>query len=199
MQVAKEIPQAHPPGCPEEQTSGKAKLRRMDEEFRELVPPLTAEERRTLEENLLRDGCLDPLIVWDCATQGCFNLKKRPKIELFTDCLPGRIAFTDIDAVTEIQGNLLLVEWKERQHLATGQRILFERLTRFCPAAVLIVEGDAERMHVESIRLVWCGVIGPPEPMDLDALRREIQAWSLWAARNAALQREPEHEPGTMG
>ena len=36
----------------------------IDEEFRSLIPPLTAEERATLEENLLRDGCLEPLIVW---------------------------------------------------------------------------------------------------------------------------------------
>ena len=36
----------------------------VDEEFRRLVPPLTEEERLGLEDNLLRDGCLDPLVVW---------------------------------------------------------------------------------------------------------------------------------------
>jgi hypothetical protein len=36
----------------------------IDSEFRRLIPPLTAEERRQLEENLLRDGCHDPLAVW---------------------------------------------------------------------------------------------------------------------------------------
>ena len=36
----------------------------VDEEFRRLIPPLTEEERLGLEENLLRDGCLDPLVVW---------------------------------------------------------------------------------------------------------------------------------------
>jgi len=36
----------------------------VDEAFQSLVPPLTEEERLGLEENLLRDGCLDPLIVW---------------------------------------------------------------------------------------------------------------------------------------
>ncbi len=36
----------------------------VDEEFHGLIPPLTDEERRGLEENLLTDGCLDPLIVW---------------------------------------------------------------------------------------------------------------------------------------
>ena len=29
---------------------------------------------------------------WDCERQGCFNLKRRPKIEVFADCFPGRIS-----------------------------------------------------------------------------------------------------------
>src|SRR5687768_14452452 len=33
-------------------------------DLRSLIPPLTPEERAQLEANLLRDGCLDPLIVW---------------------------------------------------------------------------------------------------------------------------------------
>ena len=36
----------------------------VDEEFRSLIPPLTDEARTGLEKGLLRDGCLDPLIVW---------------------------------------------------------------------------------------------------------------------------------------
>jgi len=36
----------------------------VDEEFRGLVPPLTEKERLGLEDNLLRDGCIDPLIIW---------------------------------------------------------------------------------------------------------------------------------------
>ena len=36
----------------------------VDEEFRSLIPPPTDEQRADLEENLLRDGCLSPLIVW---------------------------------------------------------------------------------------------------------------------------------------
>ena len=37
---------------------------RIDEEFRSLIPPLTDGEHTGLEENLLRDGCLEPLILW---------------------------------------------------------------------------------------------------------------------------------------
>ncbi len=36
----------------------------IEEEFRDLIPPLTAEEREGLEADILRDGCLTPLLVW---------------------------------------------------------------------------------------------------------------------------------------
>lgn len=126
---------------------------------------------------------------WDCQRQGCFNIRKRPKIEIFADCLPGRIAFGDVDGIVEINGNLLLLEWKDHQAISTGQRILFERLTRLCPATVLIVEGDAEFMTIDSIRVAWDGRIGPPQPADLDGLREMIRAWADWALSNPATRR----------
>ena len=36
----------------------------IDREFRDLIPRLSDEERAQLEENLVRDGCLSPLIIW---------------------------------------------------------------------------------------------------------------------------------------
>ncbi|HYW80505.1 MAG TPA: hypothetical protein VE890_13060 [Thermoguttaceae bacterium] len=131
---------------------------------------------------------------WDCQRQGCFNAKKRPKIEQFADCLPGRIAFTDVDGLVEINGNLLLIEWKDHQSVSTGQRILFERLTRFSPAVVLIVEGDAETMAVESIAIAYDGRIDPPAQADLDGLRKLIREWAQWALGNSVVRRLPSPE-----
>jgi len=37
---------------------------RIDPEFKGLIPPLTNEEYRQLEENILADGCRDPLVTW---------------------------------------------------------------------------------------------------------------------------------------
>jgi hypothetical protein len=37
----------------------------IDPEFKALIPPLAADELRQLEENILRDGCRDPLVVWN--------------------------------------------------------------------------------------------------------------------------------------
>ena len=36
----------------------------LDEEFRTLLPPLTAEDFGKLADSILKDGCRDPLIVW---------------------------------------------------------------------------------------------------------------------------------------
>lgn len=36
----------------------------IDNEFRDFLPPLTDNEYKQLEENLLRDGILNPLVVW---------------------------------------------------------------------------------------------------------------------------------------
>lgn len=37
---------------------------RMDPEFEKLIPPMTPAERAGLEENLISDGCREPLVVW---------------------------------------------------------------------------------------------------------------------------------------
>ena len=129
---------------------------------------------------------------WDCETQGCFNLHKRPKIELFADCLPGRIAFTDVDGITEINGNLLVLEWKDHRRIPTGQRLLYTRWTANGPVTVLVVVGDARCMTVEEVACVYDGVIGPWCEMDVAGLRDEIREWAEWAVAHPA--RAPRSE-----
>ena len=36
----------------------------IDENFKQLIPPLTPNEYMQLEENILKDGCREPLCVW---------------------------------------------------------------------------------------------------------------------------------------
>ena len=38
---------------------------KIDEDFKNLIPPLSPDERNQLEENLLQDGCREPLCVWN--------------------------------------------------------------------------------------------------------------------------------------
>ena len=45
--------------------AAKANKLTIDDEFKQLIPPLTADEYNRLEESILREGCRDPLIIWD--------------------------------------------------------------------------------------------------------------------------------------
>lgn len=38
---------------------------RIDPEFKALIPPLSSEEKELLEKNLIAEGCIDPLILWN--------------------------------------------------------------------------------------------------------------------------------------
>ena len=88
---------------------------------------------------------------WDCAKQGCFNVKKRPKIEQLAECLPRRCKFGDVDGLAEVNGFGLLLEWKTSAiELPTGQRIAYEKLTRNGVLAVLVVAGNAETMEAHA-------------------------------------------------
>jgi hypothetical protein len=135
---------------------------------------------------------------WDCAKRGCFNLKRRPKIELFADCFPGRMSFGDVDGIVEVAGNALLLEWKsEERDLPAGQRILFERLTRNSPVSVLIVVGDAETMVIEAVAFFFEGTRSPPEgfhPADLEAVKDHLSTWSTYALTYPAMNRRQAAE-----
>lgn len=93
----------------------------------------------------------------DCGSQGCFNLTRRPKIELFADCFPGKIAMADIDGIVEINGRFLFLEWKTPDaQLSTGGRITVANLSKIPGSIVLVVWGDAQTMVVENAE-IWLG------------------------------------------
>ena len=46
-------------------TEKKVWALKVDDELRGLIPPLSAEERKMLEESIVRDGCDTPLTVWE--------------------------------------------------------------------------------------------------------------------------------------
>ena len=38
---------------------------KIDAEFQSLIPPLTYEEKKMLEESILSEGCRDAIVVWN--------------------------------------------------------------------------------------------------------------------------------------
>lgn len=125
---------------------------------------------------------------WDCDKRGCFNVKKRPKIELFAECFPGNIMMSDIDGETEINGKWLRIEWKEDgAPLTNGQRINYRKLTQQTETVVYIVHGDAETMEITNFDCFYNGKLeeglydpGKQETC-LEQLKAEFVRWAEWA------------------
>jgi len=122
---------------------------------------------------------------WDCEKRGCFNKLKRPKIEMFADCFPGRINFGDVDAIVEINGKGLMLEWKEgRQELKTGQRLMYERLTKTKLLTILVVSGNAENMNVDGLMVWFAGKTDGWKLYDFNSLKQRIKNWVKWARKD---------------
>ena len=124
---------------------------------------------------------------WDCAKQGCFNVKKRPKIEQLAECLPRRCKFGDVDGLAEVNGFGLLLEWKTSAiELPTGQRIAYEKLTRNGVLAVLVVAGNAETMEAHASGRYFRGRWSGWTEGDLDDVKTAIRKWVKWAETSHA-------------
>lgn len=86
---------------------------------------------------------------WNCERRGCFNKKRRPKIEVFAECFPRKINFGDVDGLVEVNGKFCLLEWKgDGGVIGLGQHRSYVSFTRNDGNIVLVVHGDAETMEV---------------------------------------------------
>ena len=128
---------------------------------------------------------------WDCERRGCFNVKKRPKIEQFAECLPGAIAMGDVDGIVEIKGRVLLLEWKEALPVSTGQRILYERMTANLAVHVLVVIGDPETMATSMYAIFNAGRMTKWRSGTLDDVKGVIRRWAAFADQQPRGARTP--------
>jgi hypothetical protein len=128
-------------------------------------------------------------INWNCGVSGCFNRICRPKIEQFSDCLPTRNAFGDVDGITEQNGQFLMLEWKNSgsRELRRGQEIMYQKLTARNPFVVLVIIGNAETMEVHSYSYFYNGQREPKDhdvSAKLEDVRTFIREWCQWAWQN---------------
>ena len=123
---------------------------------------------------------------YKCSEQGCFNVKMRPKIEVFSECFPGRINFGDVDAEVEINGFFLQLEWKSRgKNIPQGQAIKYRHYTKNKGWAVIVAVGCAESMEIVRTCVFYNGSQSEwteHAPSDgLAYLQKKITAWALKA------------------
>lgn len=126
---------------------------------------------------------------WNCQRDGCFNVKRRPKIEIFADCFPRRINFGDVDGIVELNGFFCMLEWKgEGGSLRFGQIKSFANFTATIGNIVLVVHGDAETMAVTAYETFWGARQLPRVAGGIEAVKGRIRRWAEWTeeARRAA-------------
>ena len=123
---------------------------------------------------------------WNCERDGCFNLKRRPKIEVFAECFPRRINFGDIDGMVELSGAFCLLEWKgDGGALRTGQRLSYIQFTRSHGNIVFVVHGNAETMAVDGYYIFWQGQQEPFVAATLTDVKERIRKWAHWIETEA--------------
>lgn len=119
---------------------------------------------------------------YNCKSQGCFNEMRRPKIEEFAECFPGRISMGDVDGIVEINGRSLLLEWKSNDvPLKGGQRIMYSRLTTNCFLSVIVVHGNAQTMEIYKYAWFASGKMHDFIKADLSDVKNAIKEWVKWA------------------
>ena len=117
---------------------------------------------------------------WKCAADGCFNEKRRPKIEVFADCFPRRINFGDVDGLVEINGAFCLLEWKgDGGSVRQGQHRSYIEFTKGNANIVFVVNGDAETMAIRDVCFYWNGRRSLPKPASLDNVKALIRRWVM--------------------
>lgn len=115
---------------------------------------------------------------WHCELDGCFNIKRRPKIEVFADCFPRRINFGDVDGLVEIGGVFCLLEWKgEGGSIKHGQRLSYTAFTALPGNIVFIIDGDAETMLVKRYCIFWAGRQHAWIDAALDDVKTRMRGW----------------------
>ena len=121
---------------------------------------------------------------WNCEKQGCFNKKKRPKIEVFCDCFPRRINFGDVDGLVELNGKGLLLEWKEGSgDIPLGQKIAHQKLTDTGKLTTLFVVGNPETMTCERYGMFFKGKFYPYKNGDMEVVKSVIKRWVKFAEK----------------
>ena len=121
-----------------------------------------------------------PKLRWDCNKRGCFNKKKRPNLEVFDNCFRGRISIGDVDGIVEINGNFLLMEWKDPScpDVSGGQKYMYQNMTKDEKYTVVCVYGDCETMVVDSIQIYYKGSAGERHFCDLNELQGRVSKWA---------------------
>ena len=109
---------------------------KIDSEFKNLIPPLTEEERKGLEESLLKEGCRDALVLW-----GDIIIDGHNRYEI---CTKHGIPFETVNR--EFESRNEAIEWIIKNQFGRRNLPIHERARLALRLKPVIAEKAAERM-----------------------------------------------------
>ncbi|MCA9367804.1 hypothetical protein KC887_06120 [Candidatus Kaiserbacteria bacterium] len=106
-------------------------------------------------------------------------------LDKLSDCLPKKLAFTDIDAATECHGHFLIIEMKDPSvyRVPTGQDLFMRRMSGLDDGLVTCVVVFGKPDVPESAIIYWRGVKYPRFDIDADGLHNLIRRWYAHAKK----------------
>lgn len=115
----------------------------------------------------------------DCKASGVCWLKSQPDWKMIEDCFPGKIRPGDVDGLVEVNGNLLLIEWKNPgDHLEHAQDIAFTKGSLHNRLTAVHVAGQASVPSVTEFTVYANGERSKPKKGDLADFRRFCRLWA---------------------
>lgn len=127
-------------------------------------------------------------IRWNCAEGGCFNIRKRHKIEQFVECFAGKNAPGDIDFMIERNGKFVIVKFSHEMVIDKtspneGQFIALKRLSVVLGDNVWILFICADPVTMECTEWAWLrnGVLSAAVPVTLDGVKTWFKMWDQGA------------------
>lgn len=126
-----------------------------------------------------------PKLIRSSCERECYAEKFMARFDWFNHCFPGKCGLMDIDGTSEINGYVLLIEFKrEPDALTTGQRLYLEHQddNHLCLVAV-VPEWRGEPV-VTHCAVVRDGKLGPYKPCTYEQFCGLLE-W--WVARSQRL------------
>ena len=125
---------------------------------------------------------------WNCQElRKCYVKWGKLKFSKFVGCFPRGCTFGDVDGWLEIDGEILMLEWKRPgQSVPDPQLRALREITRKDPSVhAIIVWGIEKTMEVAAWQWIRAGELSERFSGDLDGLREAFRAWSAAAQAQA--------------
>ena len=120
----------------------------------------------------------------NCENNGCYVKTQTPDWSFLDGVFDNEnIKVGDIDGAVEINGYLLILEWKglQKQGIPTGQSLMFNRITKRSDIMVFVITGDPKTSVPESLVIFHKGEILDDLVVDTEYLKKLVKAWETKA------------------